>query len=124
MREETYECESKDSMMLFEFISKGPKGSIKKLVYFQKTKHPDFYNLAFGDVDEETDTISDTIISDNNDSNKILATVAHTVVFFLTRYPDAFVRAKGSNFARTRLYRMGISSHLEEINKTFKVFYF
>jgi hypothetical protein len=122
MREETYEFESDNSMMIFEFISEGPKGKIRKRIHFEETNRPNFYNLAFGDVNEETDDFDDKIVSDNEDTNKVLVTVASTVALFLSIYPDAFVRAKGGNFARTRLYRMGISSHLEAINKNFKVF--
>jgi hypothetical protein len=39
----------------------------------------------------------------------------------MKKYPDAIVYAKGSNLARTRLYQIGISKNLEEINEQFEV---
>lgn len=122
MRQEIYPLESKDSMMTFEFISEGPKGSIKKRVLYEKMKDKDTFNLAFGDVNEETDDFDDTTISANDDIKKVLATVAETVRIFLNENPDARIYAKGSNFTRTRLYRIGISNNLDEINKHFIVF--
>lgn len=121
MREETYQLKAKDSMMTFEFISEGPKGSIKKRIQYQKTGRINFYNLAFGDVDVETDDFDDTVVSDNNDMAKVLATVAETVSIFMDNYPRASVYAEGSTFVRTRLYRISISNHLEEINKRFEI---
>jgi hypothetical protein len=121
MRNETYKLEVADSSVTFEFISEGPKGGIKKRVQYQKIAGSNLYNLAFGDVNIETDKIDDKVISNNNDAEKILATVAKTVSLFMNEYPNASVHAKGSTFARTRLYRIGISNNLDEISKDFDV---
>ena len=109
-------------LKVFEFISIGPKGAIKKRVQYKKiSDNEDIYNLAFGDVNAETDDIDDKIVSNNNDMEKVLATVAATVFAFIDAYPEAIVYAKGSNLARNRLYRMGIANNLEEINNRFIV---
>ena len=47
MNKETYQLEAFESLLTFEFISEGPKGSIKKRVQYQKTKWRNIYNLAF-----------------------------------------------------------------------------
>lgn len=47
----------------------------------------------------------------------MLATVADTVVDFLTNHPHAAIFAQGSTAARTRLYQMNILLYWEEINK-------
>jgi hypothetical protein len=117
MREEIYQISAKRSAKIFEFVSEGPKGLIKKRIVYEDTKIEGLYNLAFGDVDFTTDDFDDKVISDNQDAAKVLATVAQTVFIFLEIYPNAAIRAKGSNLARTRLYRIGISSNLEEISK-------
>ena len=52
----------------------------------------------------------------------MLATVASTVHDFTLEYPETWVVAKGSTVSRTRLYRMGITNHWEEIKKDFEVF--
>ncbi|GEO06185.1 hypothetical protein AAE02nite_38490 [Adhaeribacter aerolatus] len=108
--------------MVFEFVSEGPQGQIKKLIQYSETNLKDFYNLGFGDKDERTGEIDDTIITNNGDSQKALATVAATVYAFTEKYPDSWIYATGSNIIRTRLYRMGITNNLIEIQKDFVVY--
>jgi hypothetical protein len=122
MREETYQIRANSFEKVFEFTSEGPKGSIKKRIVYEDTNIEGIYNLAFGDVDAETDDFDDKVISDNEDAVKVLATVAETVFIFLKTYPNAAIRARGSNFARTRLYRIGISNNLEEIINNFDIY--
>jgi hypothetical protein len=91
----------------YEFYSKGPKGSIKKLVTFVKIQEaPVIYNLAFGDADPVTGLMNDSVISNNEDRDVVLATVANTVNDFCNHYGDHFIYAKGSTPVRTRLYQM------------------
>ena len=71
-----YEYSTESEAELFRFISEGNRGSIKKLVVYSQMLQSDIYNLAFGDYDENTDAIDDTIVTNNNDSEKVLATVA------------------------------------------------
>ena len=122
MKYEKYQLESDRKLLLFEFISVGPKGRIKKLVQYTETNLKDYFNLGFGDKDEKTGDIDDTIITNNGDSQKVLATVASTVYAFTDKHPEAWIHAKGSNNARTRLYRIGITNNLLEIKKDFHVF--
>jgi len=58
-------------------------------------------------------------ISNNGDTDKVLATVVAALYIFCERYPDAFVYATGSTAARTRLYRMGISRFYDEVQNDF-----
>jgi hypothetical protein len=81
-----------------------------------------YFNLGFGDKDEQTGEINDEVITNNGDSQKILATVASTVYAFTDKHPDAMIYAKGSTNVRTRLYRIGITNNLLEIKKDFNVF--
>ena len=60
--------------------------------------------------------------TNNEDSQKVLATVASTVYEFVKKYPRAWIVATGSTRARTRLYQMGISNNLEAITTDFIVF--
>jgi hypothetical protein len=117
-----YEYTSGSQSELFRFTSEGPKGSIKKLVVYSEMLEKDIYNLAFGDYDEETETIDDAIITNNGDSQKILATIASTLYMFTDTHPNVWVYATGSNSARTRLYRMGITKNLLEISPDFEVY--
>lgn len=52
----------------------------------------------------------------------MLATVASTVYAFTDKNPNAWIYARGSNNARTRLYRIGITNNLLEIKKDFDIF--
>ena len=116
-----YPLASSDKLMTFEFISEGPRGLIHKLVRFQPTNLRDVYNLAFGDKDCTTGEIDDTVISNNGDSEKVLATVVATVYAFTDKYPESWIYATGSTKSRTRLYRMGITKFISEVENDFEV---
>jgi hypothetical protein len=117
-----YEYLTEGKAEIFKFISSGPHGEIKKLVVYSQMLENDIYNLAFGDYNEETDSIDDKIITNNNDSQKVLATVASTLYVFTNKHPNVWIYATGSNKARTRLYKMGITKNLEAILPDFQVF--
>jgi hypothetical protein len=116
-----YRYKTNSNFLDYEFISEGPKGNIKKVIRFTQID-TSVFNLGFGDLDEETGEISDTIVSNNNDSRIVLATVAATVLDFTMHYPKAMVVAQGSSRSRTRLYRMGITNHWKEISINFEVY--
>lgn len=108
--------------MIFEFVSEGVKGRISKLVKYGETNLKDLYNLAFGDVDLITGDINDTTVSNNGDSEKVLATVVSTMYAFTDKYPDVWIYATGSTKARIRLYRMGITKYITEIKIDYEVY--
>ena len=115
MQFEKYEIEASSSLLRFEFYSTGPKGKIKKQVAFKAFENnPNVFNIGFGDVDKDGN-INDLTITNNEDSQKVLATVVLTVLRFFEKYPNYYVYATGSTKARSRLYRMGISNNLAEI---------
>ena len=109
MKVEKYQLKSERNLTTFEFISEGPKGLIRKKIQFQLTSTPNLYNLAFGDTNQETGEIDDLVVSNNADSEKVLATVVSALYAFFDKHPSAYVYATGSSHARTRLYRIGIS---------------
>ncbi len=117
-----YELKAEKSLMVFEFISEGPKGQIPKLIKFSETTLKGFYNLAFGDKNLETGEIDDTVVSNNGDSEQVLATVVSAVYSFTEQENEAWVYATGSTKSRTRLYRMGITKHFDEVKQDFSVF--
>lgn len=107
----------------FEFYSEGPKGRVKKVVRYQKINaQPVIYNLAFGDEGEITGQINDTSVTNNKDPDKVLATVAGTIVDFTNYYGKHLIYAKGSTPARTRLYQMGIARIWEDVRMDFEVY--
>ncbi len=122
MKFEKYPVIIGETSMAFEFVSEGSRGNISKLVIYSQTHLHDFYNLGFGDKDESTGQIDDKVITNNGDSEKVLTTVGSTLYIFMEKFPNAMVFAAGSTKARTRLYRIGLSNNLEEIQKDFDVY--
>lgn len=99
---------------------------INKVVNFTKLvsigEH--IYNLAFGDYDENDCKLEVFVVSNNGYRDKVLNTVALTVLDFFEAHPDSVVIAKGSTPSRTRLYQMGINKNLDIITTRLDVFGF
>jgi hypothetical protein len=108
----------------YEFFSEGPKGRIRKLVIFTKIPdtEPPIYNLAFGDAHPVTRKLDDAVISNNEDRDIVLATVANTIATFCDHHGNHYIYAEGSTPSRTRLYQMGIAGLWDEISTDFEVY--
>jgi hypothetical protein len=122
MKVEKYQLKSENNLTTFEFISEGPKGLIRKKIQFQSTRTPNLYNLAFGDTNPETGEIDDLVVSNNADSEKVLATIVSAVYAFFDKHPGAYVYATGSSDARTRLYRIGITKFYGQMIEDFYLY--
>jgi hypothetical protein len=104
-----YQLKAENELIVFEFISEGPKGKIPKIIRFDETHIEDVYNLGFGDKNLETGDLDDMSVSNNADSEKVLATVVSAIYAFTDKYAGKWIYATGSTDSRTRLYRMGIT---------------
>ncbi|PWV51643.1 hypothetical protein [Chitinophaga sp. S165] len=104
----------------YEFTSIGPKGVIRKTIRFVLIDH-NCYNLSFGEKDKDTNKISDTVNSRNNDHEMILATVAAVVDVFTLDHPYSSIYATGSTPSRTRLYRICITKYWSDITTQFTI---
>lgn len=122
MHLDRYNLKAGKELRVFEFISIGPRGDIRKIVQYSPTNYHGLYNLGFGDKNPETGDIDDQAISNNNDSEKVLATVIATLYVFTSEYPDALVYATGSTAARTRLYRIGITKFYDQVTEDFEIY--
>lgn len=120
---ERYQIENNINSIYFEFVSKGNKGSIVKVIKYTKINHdPLVYNLGFGDKNLSIDTIDDIAISNNGDTERVLATVAFTIYAFYEEYPDANVYLSGSTASRTRLYQINIAKFYDLISRDFVIY--
>jgi hypothetical protein len=122
MIESTYDLRAEESYFVFKFTSTGPKGSVEKIVLYTETDVADNFNLAFGDLNEAGDDFDDFAVTGNQDTLKVLGTVASTLFPFFSYNPGATVIAAGSTPARNRLYRTYISPYLNEFSEKFAIF--
>ena len=131
MQIEKYKTETSVRGLIYTFESIGEK-IIQKMVVYSKIENPEdiglsfdsiVYNLGFGDFNEKANSLDDQIISENGDTEKVLATVAETVNKFWTLYPNANIFFTGSvpegeKPRRTRLYQMKINRYFSKISDT------
>ena len=105
-----YNIENNVNSVYCEFISLGTKGSIVKVIKYTKINDdPLVFNLGFGDKNLTHETINDRAVTNNGDTDRVLATVAFTIYAFYKEYPDANVYLSGSTASRTRLYQININ---------------
>ena len=107
----------------YEFVSKGPKGDITKVVEYTRID-TNIYNLGFGDKNNTTGLINDLSVSNNLDSQKVLLTVIATLYYFTGIHKNAEIFATGSTEARTRLYQIGITKNLIKAEEDFTLYGF
>jgi len=122
MKSDRYITRASRSTLEYTFNSEGPKGRIIKRVSYDSvpgTLH--LYNLALGDLNEDGN-LNDTVITNNKDTRKVLATVAWTVKQFLHKHPHKSIYIEGNTKARTRLYRIAISNNFDSLNAEFEIF--
>jgi len=122
MNEESYSFSKEPGIFYYEFFSNGPNGRIRKVIQFHQISNAEeIYNLGFGDFNEQLGEIDDLSVSNNQDTQKVLATVAKAVVDFMLQHPKAIVVARGSTPSRTRLYQMGVSKFWSQIENNFEI---
>lgn len=86
-----YQLKSGEGLSSYEFTSIGVRGNIIKRIQFTLINKENIYNLAFGDKNLLTGEIDDFAISNNGDTEKVLATVAGAVYAFFDKNPEAWV---------------------------------
>ena len=121
MKLEKYPLETSKHLTVYEFVSFGSKGQIRKKIQFSETNLKNIYNLAIGDTNEETGVLDDLAVSDNGDIEKVLSTVVASVLVFTEKNPDSIFYASGSSKSRTKIYQMGISKYFDEIEPLFEI---
>jgi len=118
MSKDKYSLETDQNNLIFEFFSEGLKVRILKIVEYQPLGGR-FYNLAFGDSIESTKDFDDFVRTNNEDTEKVLSTVASTLYIFFQHHEGTIVIAEGSTKARTRLYRRYLTMFFELIETEF-----
>jgi hypothetical protein len=104
----------------FEFQSISQKRVVQKVVEFRELETANIYNLALVDIKQDG-TFDDMSVSNNQDMEKIIATVIRTIQVFLTFKPSAKVFFMGSTPSRTRLYRGIINKYLAQAEQIYEI---
>ncbi|SEJ44206.1 hypothetical protein SAMN05216327_110153 [Dyadobacter sp. SG02] len=118
--QDSYDLVIDEDRHTYKFVSEGPRGKIQKVIAFKPISGIEgYYNLSFGDWNEVMQKINDSVVTNNLDTVKVLATVAQAIDSFLAANPGAIIFASGRDPARNRLYRMSIQKYLGEIKNRF-----
>ncbi|MDR0294910.1 MAG: hypothetical protein LBH91_01790 [Prevotellaceae bacterium] len=104
-----------DSLVDYYFFSEGPNGKIKKQVCFRKSGLENYYQLSFGDVIKGN--IQEDVVSDNKDTDKVLATIMWIIIKFLQQSSFFHIRFTGLTKARNRLFNKWIEQNYNEITQ-------
>ena len=113
-----------ESYSTYTFESIGKKGVVQKTITFSSTDKPGYYNLGLGDINTETGKVEDSVVTDNGDTAKIMATVYEAVRLYSHRYPDRAIFIAGNSPSRNRLYRIAINHSILDIIEEFSVYGF
>lgn len=108
----------------WKFVSTGTKGDVTKHIKFdlyESLGESNVFNCGFGELNEDG-TFNDSVKSYNGDMDKVLGTVAFTILEFFKLYPKSGVYLTGSCPVRTRKYRIVISNNLDEIKNHFVMY--
>ncbi len=111
-----YDFESSPDGLRFEFDSISDRKKIRKVVEFTPLpQNPEIFNLGFGDM--KTDgTIDDLIVSNNQDMEKVLATIILIIFEFFKTQTGKIILILGSTASRSRLYQIVIAKNITEMN--------
>ena len=121
MNQPTYKVDFDSAFNYYIFESIGRNGSIFKAVVFDKIE-TNIFNFGFGDYDLQTQKVDDTIVSDNGDMTKVLATVISIATKFLSENPISYIYFKGSSLIRTQLYQRIMNTYYDDLISSYEIY--
>lgn len=122
MKQKHYKYIRDEDCLWFEFDSVSEHKTVKKVVsYTPFQDNPELFNLALADAFPDG-SFSDKSVTNNDDMEKVMATVIQTLLRFFEKYPTKMIYVEGSTVERTRLYRIIISRELTEIEEIFAIY--
>ena len=88
----------------YTFLSKGPRGTIRKIVELERYRETDIFNVLL--VDEiDGKRMDDTELTGNNDAMKVINTVVHIVEKFFTAFPGMAIFISGNTPVKKLIYQ-------------------
>ena len=116
-----YNYTSDSTFRVYSFLSNGPNGPIRKIAKFTEMGR-NIFNFGFGDYDPVSNDISDTSVSNNQDTDVIMGTLGSIIYDFTNLSLEATIFVQVTNKPRTRLYQMNVNKHWDRISPVFEVF--
>lgn len=113
----------KDSIYRYRFISSVNGNDIIKIISLSPNIDP-WFNLAFGNLEYSSNGIpfvNDVSETNNNDFDKVLATVFSCLIHFLMLKPDARIVFFGNTEHKHVVYKRKIAANLTELQSLFIV---
>ncbi|MCF2520551.1 DUF6934 family protein [Dyadobacter sp. CY351] len=104
MKHNYYPYLASEDYLSFTFSSISQKHIVRKKAEFLLISE-DVCNFAFGDLTENNE-IDDRAVTDNKDTNMVLATVIRILLEFLDTHKNKAVYFQGSTPSRTRMYQI------------------
>ena len=124
MEQQSYPFKKYRRELLFEFESISETKTIRKIIAYELVDENEFiFNLSLVDKDENG-LVSDMIVSNNKDMEKVLATVIQTLPNFFSEFENSKLFFSGSTPARTRLYQIVIGKYYVEFEREYLIFGF
>ena len=124
MEQPSYPFKKYNRELLFEFESVSDAKTIKKIIAYELVDEKEMiFNLSLVDKDENG-IVSDMVVSNNNDMEKVLSTVIQTLPVFFTEFKGSQIFFSGSTPVRTRLYRIVIAKYYHEFERDYSIFGF
>lgn len=118
MISESYPFVAQNRNKLYFFESTGTRTVWKAVQFVQM--HGQVYNLGLADV--ENGKLQFRELTANEDSWKVLTTVAAIVLQFTEFYPQASVLIRAADHKRLRVYNLIFERRMEQIETLFEVF--
>jgi hypothetical protein len=118
MIKDTYRYMPSKRHTRFAFQSEGDKGKIVKIIEFYSLENGK-WNLGFGDWNKGT--VDDKVVSNNQDTMKVIRTVANVTVEFFKQYPDSVVVIEPVDEKRKKFYNLIFQRYYKDISPYFNI---
>ena len=103
------------------FVSVGKRNVIKCIQLDSLLEEAHHFNLCLYDYDEDFKALSDTVVTNNGDVERVFVTIAYCLSHFFIFCPKARVFFEGNSASRNRLYRMQINKYRHFWNNNYVV---
>ena len=122
MKQQFYKYLRDEECLWFEFESVSEHKTVKKVIVFSAINdRNDIFNLGLVDALDDG-SYSDKSVTNNQDLEKVMATVIRALLLFFEKHPTKMVYIQGSTKERTRLYQIIVARELSEVEKIFTIF--